>query len=101
MSQIKILVVDDEKLIRWSVEKELQKLGYQVLSAENGKIAWKLYCEEAPAVVLVDYKMPGFSGIEMLQQIREKEEITPVIIMTAHGGVETAVTAMKHSERTE
>jgi two-component system response regulator AtoC len=95
MSQIKILVVDDEKLIRWSVEKELQKLGYQVLSAENGKIAWKLYCEEAPAVVLVDYKMPGFSGIEMLQQIREKEEITPVIIMTAHGGVETAVTAMK------
>ncbi len=95
MSDIKILVVDDEKLIRWSVEKELQKLGYQVLSAEDGKIAWKLYCEEAPAVVLVDYKMPGFSGIEMLQQIREKEAITPVIIMTAHGGVETAVTAMK------
>lgn len=95
MSDIKILVVDDEKLIRWSVEKEIQKLGYQVLSAEDGKIAWKLYCEEAPAVVLVDYKMPGFSGIEMLQQIREKEAITPVIIMTAHGGVETAVTAMK------
>lgn len=92
---IKILVVDDEKLIRWSVEKELQKLEYQVLSAEDGKIAWKLYCEEAPAVVLVDYKMPGFSGIEMLQQIREREAITPVIIMTAHGGVETAVTAMK------
>jgi DNA-binding NtrC family response regulator len=95
VSDIKILVVDDEKLIRWSVEKEIQKLGYQVLSAEDGKIAWKLYCEEAPAVVLVDYKMPGFSGIEMLQQIREKEAITPVIIMTAHGGVETAVTAMK------
>lgn len=95
MKDIKILIIDDEKLIRWSIEKELTKLGYQVLTAEDGKIGWTIFCKERPAVVFLDYRLPGLSGIELLEKIREKDQNCPVIIITAHGGIETAVAAMK------
>lgn len=95
MREIKILIVDDEKLIRWSLEKELTKSGYRVFTAEDGKIGWTIFCEERPAVIFLDYKLPGLSGIELLQKIRERDQNCPVIMITAHGGIETAVAAMK------
>lgn len=95
MKAVKILIVDDEKLIRWSLEKELVKAGYKVITAEDGKIGWTVFCEEQPMLIFLDYKLPGLSGIELLKKIREKDQNCHVIMMTAYGGIETAVAAMK------
>ncbi|MCM2356696.1 MAG: sigma-54 dependent transcriptional regulator [Geobacteraceae bacterium] len=95
MRKAKILVVDDEHLIRWSLEQNLTKQGYEVLTAGNGEDALKLLREEQPELVLLDIHMPGISGLEVLEKIKEFDEEIIVIMVTAHGGLETAVNAMR------
>ncbi len=95
MRKAKILVVDDEHLIRWSLEQNLRKQGYEVLTAGNGEDALKLVREEQPELVLLDIHMPGISGLEALEKIKEFDDEIIVIMVTAHGGLETAVNAMR------
>jgi DNA-binding NtrC family response regulator len=95
MRKAKILVVDDEHLIRWSLEQNLRKQGYEVLTAGNGEDALKLVRDEQPELVLLDIHMPGISGLEVLEKIKEFDEEIIVIMVTAHGGLETAVNAMR------
>lgn len=95
MRKAKILVVDDEHLIRWSLEQSLRKQGYEVLTAGNGEDALKLVREEQPELVLLDIHMPGISGLEVLEKIKEFDDEIIVIMVTAHGGLETAVNAMR------
>ena len=95
MKRNKILVVDDEHLIRWSLEQNLKKQGYEVITAGNGEDALRLAREEQPDLVLLDIQLPGISGIEVLERIKEYEEDIIVIMVTAHGGLETAVNAMR------
>jgi len=91
----KILVVDDEHLIRWSLEQNLKKQGYEVVTAGNGEDALRLAREEQPDLVLLDIQLPGISGIEVLDKIKEFDEDIIVIMVTAHGGLDTAVNAMR------
>ncbi|KAF0217292.1 MAG: Fis family transcriptional [Geobacteraceae bacterium] len=95
MRKIKILVVDDEHLIRWSLEQNLKKQGYDVLTAGNGEDALKLAREEQPDLVLLDIQLPGMNGLEVLEKIKEIDDDIIVIMVTAHGGLETAVNAMR------
>ncbi|HTG81698.1 MAG TPA: sigma-54 dependent transcriptional regulator [Geobacteraceae bacterium] len=95
MRKTKILVVDDEHLIRWSLEQNLMKQGYEVLTAGNGDEALKLVRGEQPELVLLDIHMPGISGLEVLEKIKEYDDDIIVIMVTAHGGLETAVNAMR------
>ncbi len=95
MRRTKILVVDDEHLIRWSLEQNLKKQGYDVFAAGSGEDALRVYREEQPELVLLDIQLPGISGLEVLEKIKEMDEETIVIMVTAHGGLETAVTAMR------
>src|ERR1039457_6110531 len=95
MRKAKILVVDDEHLIRWSLEQNLRKQGYEILTAGNGEDALKLVREEQPEMVLLDIHMPGISGLEVLDKIKEFDEDIIVLMVTAHGGLETAVNAMR------
>jgi two-component system response regulator AtoC len=95
MRKAKIMVVDDEHLIRWSLEQNLRKQGYEVLTAGNGEDALKLVREEQPELVLLDIHMPGISGLEVLEKIKEFDDEIIVIMVTAHGGLETAVNAMR------
>ncbi len=95
MRKAKILVVDDEHLIRWSLEQNLRKQGYEVLTAGSGEDALKLVREEQPELVLLDIHMPGISGLEALEKIKEYDDDIIVIMVTAHGGLETAVNAMR------
>ncbi len=95
MRKIKILVVDDEHLIRWSLEQNLKKQGYEVLTAGSGEDALRIVREEQPELVLLDIQLPGISGLEVLEKIKDIDEETIVIMVTAHGGLETAVTAMR------
>ncbi len=95
MRKTRILVVDDEHLIRWSLEQNLKKQGYDVLTAGSGEDALKLVREEQPDLVLLDIQLPGMSGLEVLEKIKEFDEEIIVIMVTAHGGLETAVNAMR------
>ncbi len=95
MRKIKILVVDDEHLIRWSLEQNLKKQGYEVLTAGSGEDALRIVREDQPDLILLDIQLPGISGLEVLEKVKELDEDIIVIMVTAHGGLETAVTAMR------
>jgi DNA-binding NtrC family response regulator len=95
MRKIRIMVVDDEHLIRWSLEQNLKKQGYDVLTAGNGEDALRLVREEQPDLVLLDIQLPGITGLEVLEKIKEIDDEIIVIMVTAHGGLETAVNAMR------
>jgi two-component system response regulator AtoC len=95
MTERKVLVVDDEYLIRWTLQKNLEKAGYGVVSAENGEEALQKIREEAPDVVLLDFKLPGMDGFEVLEKtLRIDQGIIPIMI-TASEDVESVVRAMK------
>ncbi len=90
-----VLVVDDEKLIRWTLKEFLREAGYQIVEAENGKAALSALAEEVFDVVLLDYKLPDLNGLQILEHIQQEHVGTPVIMITAHSNVENAVNAMK------
>ena len=90
-----VLVVDDEVNIRKTVVRALNKLDCDVRSAVNGEEAMDMVGEEAPDVMLLDMKMPGMDGLEVLRQLREGGYSTHVIMITAYGTVDNAVEAMK------
>jgi DNA-binding NtrC family response regulator len=90
-----ILVVDDEEIVRDSLASWLEEDGYDVDTAPNGPTALTKVAQHAYAVLLVDLKMPGMDGLEVLAQARSLQPDVPVIIMTAYAAVDTAVQAMK------
>lgn len=95
MSKGKILVVDDEKMIRWTLETALTKEGYDIIAVESGEKALDSVIESSPDVVLLDITLPGIDGIEVLGKIKEIEPSPAVIMITAHKEVSLAVSAMK------
>ena len=95
MAHQNILVVDDEKLIRWSLKECLQREGYQVKAVENGAAALQSLGKESFDLVLLDYRLPDTNGIELLPKIRSLQPDLPVVMITAHSSVDHAVAAMK------
>jgi len=91
----RILVVDDEHLIRWSLEQSLKKQGYDVVTAGNGEDALKLVQEETPELMLLDIQLPGIDGLEVLAKVKEIDSEIIVVMVTALGVLETAVKAMR------
>lgn len=91
----RVLVVDDEKNIRLTLDHALTAAGYDVLTAIDGEHALQKVQENGLDLVLLDMKMPGIDGIEVLRRLRLTHEALPVIMITAHGSIETAVEAMK------
>jgi two-component system response regulator AtoC len=91
----RILVVDDERLIRWSLERQLQRDGYAVQSAETGAEALRQVQADPPDLVLLDVRLPDTDGVDLLEKLRSADPECLVIMMTAHGGVDSAVRAMK------
>lgn len=92
---IRILVADDEKAIRDGCRRVLVSRGYGVLLAENGREALELLASNPTDILLLDLKMPVMGGEEVLDVVREKYPAIPVIIITGHGTVDTAVECMK------
>src|SRR5512133_2930320 len=92
----RVLVVDDEKLIRWSVAERLQRGGYEVLSAESGEQALELVATTPPDVILLDVRLPGIDGVQTLQRALALHPEVTVLMMSAHSTVDIAVEAMKH-----
>lgn len=91
----RILVVDDEKNIRLTLSHMLEMEGYAVETAVNGEDALQRLQEESFDLMLLDLKMPGIAGTEVLAQVNERYPQIKVIMVTAHGTVDNAVEAMK------
>jgi two-component system nitrogen regulation response regulator GlnG len=91
----KICVIDDDSSIRWVLDKALQKAGLPVVSFESGEAALAAIGREEPAVVVTDIRMPGIDGLELLERIGSQYPELPVIIMTAHSDLDSAVAAYK------
>ncbi|MHB9151141.1 MAG: sigma-54-dependent transcriptional regulator [Spirochaetales bacterium] len=94
--QSTILIVDDEKNIRDGLAEAFSMEGYLALTASDGQEAIKLLDEKYIDLVVTDLKMPKVSGMELLQHIKRSWQNIPVIIITAHGDISEAVTAMQY-----
>lgn len=90
-----VLVVDDKEMLRDSVAVTLQRAGFGVLAAGDGKQALEIVAKRRPDAIVTDLRMPGLTGIELIEEIREIDDDLPVVLMTAFGTIETAVQAMK------
>jgi len=91
----KILIIDDEKNIRLTLSQCLEVSNYDVETAVSGEHGITKYNEGTYDVILLDMKMPGIDGMEVLRRIKEQDPLQNVIMITAHGTIETAVEAMK------
>lgn len=91
----KILIVDDEANIRASLQEMLTRDGYSVLVAESGEAALELIAAHTFDLALIDLKMPGIGGIEVLTALRQRAPDTIAIVLTAHASLETAVEALR------
>ena len=89
-----ILIVDDDKAIRYSLKRMLEEK-YSILTAQNGEEALNCVKESSPDLIIMDIKMPGRSGIDVLKEIKSIDPKSLVIMMTAYGTTETAIEAMK------
>jgi len=93
--KIKILVVDDEAIIRESLRDWLSDTGYEVLVAENGLQGLGIIEKERPGIAIVDLVMPGMDGIELLKRAKEISPNTDIIIITAYASIPTAIAAIR------
>lgn len=93
---MKILVVDDEKLIRWSLSKGLEGAGYAVDTAANGNDALQMVEKFKYDIVVTDLRMPGLNGIELLKKIKEMEMSLPVIFLSAYLSKEVVENAIQY-----
>ena len=94
-TQAKILIVDDEAIVRDSLRDWLSDAGHYVLTAENGSQALEIIQKEKPALTIADLVMPGMDGIELMKRTKELAVDTEFIIITAYGSIPTAVAAVR------
>jgi DNA-binding NtrC family response regulator len=92
---VQVLVADDEALIRQSVRATLAHEGFEVSAASSGREAWLRFHEDRPDVVLLDLVLGDADGLDLLKKMRQESPETKVILISAHGSIESAVTAMK------
>ena len=91
----RVLVVDDEKVVRDGCHRVLSGSGYEIATAENGREALEILSRDAVDIVLLDLKMPVMGGEEVLERTSEDYPGIPIIVITGHGTVDTAVECMK------
>jgi DNA-binding NtrC family response regulator len=95
MSRKKILIIDDEKLIRWSLVQKLAEWNLETLEAETCDAGKQLLERESPDLVILDVNLPDKKGTDFLEEIKARWPEIPVIMITAYGSIDDAVTAMK------
>ncbi len=90
-----VLVVDDERLVRWSIRQKLEAAGYNVFEADSCETAYNLFQENLPDLVTLDVRLPDGSGLKLLLDLKKLAPNTPIVMITAYGAVEDAVKALK------
>jgi two-component system, NtrC family, response regulator AtoC len=95
MPRTKILIIDDEKLVRWSLQQKLGREGYDVESAPTGEEGLNLIREDGFDLVLLDLRLPGMDGVQVLQEIKTLERDIAVIMLTAETSIARAVECVR------
>jgi DNA-binding NtrC family response regulator len=91
----KILIVDDDDKVRVIIRENLKDHGFLPIEASSGKEAILSFKTEKPSLALLDFQMPGMDGIETMKELKKFDPDVPIIFLTAHGDISTAVEAMK------
>jgi len=92
---IRVLIIEDESLIRWSLQQKFQQRGYEVTEAENGEAALDALQAGDHDLIMLDYKLPDMTGLDILRRMREMGKEAVVIMITAFSNIEDAVEAIK------
>jgi two-component system, NtrC family, response regulator AtoC len=95
MAAAKIMIVDDERLVRWSLRQKCEEWGYHVIEAESGEPGLRLAQRESPDLVLLDVRMPDLTGIEVLDQLKKNGDARAVIMITADPQLDDVKAALK------
>ncbi len=95
MPKTKVLIIDDEKLVRWSLQQKLSKEGYEVESAPTGEEGLNLIRDDGYDLVLLDLRLPGMDGVQVLQEIKKLEREIGVVMLTADTGLAQAVECVR------
>jgi DNA-binding NtrC family response regulator len=95
MGKIKVLIVDDERLVRWSLRQKCEEWGYTVFEAENGAQALEIAQAEAPEVVLLDVRLPDIGGLEVLEKLKATSELGVTIMMTGDPQIDDVKAAIR------
>ena len=95
MARTKVLIIDDEKLVRWSLQQKLMREGYEVETAPSGEEGLNLVREDGHDLVLLDLRLPGIDGVQVLQEIKKLEREIGVIMLTADTGIARAVECVR------
>jgi DNA-binding NtrC family response regulator len=95
MASHKILIVDDERMQRWAIGEQLRRWGYAVAEAETGAAALDKYRSESPDIVLMDLRLGAESGLDVLKNLKALDASAAVIMVTAHGDVDDAVSGFR------
>src|SRR5499427_2101444 len=95
MAAEKILIVDDERLVRWSLRQKCEEWGYHVVEAEAGEPGLKLAQHESPDLVLLDVRLPDMGGLEILEQLKKNGDARAVIMITADPQLDDVKSALK------
>jgi len=90
-----VLIIDDEESIRFGLTRLLTQAGYSCLSAGSAEEGFRMFSTHNPAVVLLDLRLPDMGGLDFLRTLKENDNYVSIIIMTAYGTIEMAVTALK------
>jgi DNA-binding NtrC family response regulator len=91
----RILIVDDDKDLRFNLSCILKEEGHEVIAAADGKQALNALAEDVPDLALLDVRLPGMDGVELLEEMKKIEKNLPIIMLTAYSDVKSAVKAMK------
>jgi DNA-binding NtrC family response regulator len=92
---LKVLLVEDDPTVREGSEQALQLAGLDVLAFHSAELAYKLLTPDFPGIVVSDVRLPGMSGLELLQAVKTLDPHLPVILVTGHGDITMAVHAMR------
>jgi DNA-binding NtrC family response regulator len=95
MSAEKIMVVDDERLVRWSLRQKCEEWGYLVIEAEAGETALLLAQRESPDLVLLDVRLPDLTGIEVLDRLKKSGDVRAIVMITADPQLDDVKAALK------
>lgn len=92
---MKILLVDDDSAFRHVMAGELQRFGYDTITAATGEEALRRFLESEPEVVLLDLRLPGMNGLDVLKAIHQRAPAAEVIMLTGHGTIDTAIESIR------
>jgi two-component system response regulator RegA len=90
-----ILIVDDDRVLRERLARAFRERGYEVATAENVDQALSLVSQDSPEMAVVDLRMPGRSGLELIRELHKIDPQTKIIVLTGYGSIATAVEAVR------